>query len=48
MKLKTDLIILGALLRKEILLMRRNPIIPKMIVIMPIMVMLILPLEGVS
>ena len=46
MKLKADFIILGALLRKEILLMRRNPIIPKMIVVMPIMVMLILPLVA--
>lgn len=46
MKFKADFIILGALLRKEILLMRRNPIIPKMIVVMPIMVMLILPLVA--
>lgn len=36
--------ILKALLRKEVLLLRRNPLIPKMIVMMPIMVMLVLPL----
>lgn len=38
--------ILGALLRKEIILMRRNPILPKMIFIMPVMVMLVLPLVA--
>lgn len=36
--------ILKALLRKEVLLMKRNPFVPKMIVMMPIMVMLIVPL----
>lgn len=36
--------ILGALLRKEVGLMKRNPFIPKVIFIMPIMVMLVLPL----
>lgn len=36
--------ILGALLRKELRLMKRNPIIPKVIAIMPVMVMLIVPL----
>lgn len=36
--------ILGALLKKEVTLMRRNPIIPKMILVMPVMVMLLLPL----
>lgn len=36
--------ILKALLRKEIMLMRCNPIIPKIIFAMPIMVMLVLPL----
>ena len=36
--------ILMALLRKEVTLMRRNPIIPKIILVMPIMVMLVIPL----
>lgn len=36
--------IVGALLRKEITLMMRNPFIPKIIFAMPVMVMLILPL----
>lgn len=40
------LTILGALLRKEVRLMRRNPLIPKIIVGMPIMVMLLLPLVA--
>jgi hypothetical protein len=43
MGIKNDMRILGALLRKEVKLMRRNPIIPKMILIMPVMVMLLLP-----
>lgn len=38
--------ILKALLRKEIALMRRNPIIPKIILIMPVMVMLVIPLVA--
>lgn len=38
--------ILKALLRKEIALMRRNPIIPKIILIMPLMVMLVIPLVA--
>lgn len=38
--------ILKALLRKEVRLMRRNPIIPKIIFIMPIMVMLVIPLVA--
>lgn len=38
--------ILGALLKKELLLMKRNPIIPKIILIMPVMVMLLLPLVA--
>lgn len=38
--------ILKALLKKEVVLMRRNPIIPKMIVAMPLMVMLIIPLVA--
>lgn len=42
----TNLRILRALLRKEVTLMRRNPIIPKMIVVMPVMVMLLLPLVA--
>lgn len=38
--------ILKALLRKEIALMRRNPIMPKIILIMPLMVMLVIPLVA--
>ncbi len=37
---------LGILLRKEILLMRRNPFIPRIILAMPVMVMLLLPLVA--
>lgn len=38
--------ILKALLRKEIRLMSRNPIIPKVVMIMPLMVMLVIPLVA--
>lgn len=38
--------ILKALLRKEIALMRRNPIMPKIILLMPLMVMLVIPLVA--
>lgn len=38
--------ILKALLQKEVKLIRRNPIIPKIVLVMPIMVMLILPLVA--
>lgn len=38
--------ILKALLIKEVKLMKRNPIIPKIIIAMPIMVMLVLPLVA--
>lgn len=38
--------ILKALLSKEIALMRRNAIIPKIILIMPVMVMLVIPLVA--
>ena len=38
--------ILGALLRKEIVMMRHNPIIPKMIIGLPIMALLIIPLVA--
>ena len=38
--------ILKALLRKEVRLMRRNPIIPKIVLAMPVMVMLIIPLVA--
>lgn len=41
-----DMNILKALLRKEIMLMRRNPVIPKIILAMPLMVMLIMPLVA--
>ncbi|MDE6638676.1 MAG: ABC transporter permease [Muribaculaceae bacterium] len=37
---------LKALLVKEIKLMKRNPLIPKIIIVMPIMVMLVLPLVA--
>lgn len=46
MTLKENLRILGALLSKEVKLMKRNPIIPKMILIMPVMVTLLLPLVA--
>lgn len=39
-----DMKILRALLRKEFTLMKRNPIIPKIIFAMPVMVMLVAPL----
>lgn len=38
--------ILRALLRKEFALMRRSPLIPKVIVVMPLMVMLVIPLVA--
>lgn len=38
--------ILKALLRKEVRLMKRNPIIPKIVLIMPLMVMLVIPLVA--
>lgn len=38
--------ILKALLKKEVTLMRRNPIIPKIILAMPLMVMLVIPLVA--
>lgn len=38
--------ILKALLKKEVKLMKRNPIIPKVVFAMPVMVMLILPLVA--
>ena len=38
--------ILKALLKKEISLMKRNPILPRLIVAMPILVMLIIPLVA--
>ncbi|MDE6007522.1 MAG: ABC transporter permease [Muribaculaceae bacterium] len=38
--------VLIALLQKEIRLMSRNPLIPKIIIVMPLMVMLILPLVA--
>lgn len=46
MDIRIEMRILGALLRKEVKLMKRNPIIPKMIVIMPVMVMLLLPMVA--
>lgn len=41
-----NLRILRALLVKEVTLMRRNPLIPKIIFVMPLMVMLIIPLVA--
>lgn len=38
--------ILKALLKKEVTLMKRNPLIPKIIIGMPLMVMLVLPLVA--
>ena len=38
--------ILGALLRKEIIMMRYNPIIPKMIFALPVVALLIIPLVA--
>ena len=38
--------ILVALLRKEIVMMRHNPIIPKMIIALPVMALLIIPLVA--
>lgn len=38
--------ILRALLRKEFTLMRRDPIIPRVILVMPLMVMLVIPLVA--
>lgn len=38
--------ILGALLKKELILMKRNPFIPKIIVAMPIAIMSIIPLVA--
>lgn len=46
MTIRMTVRILGALLRKEIKLMKRNPIIPRIIVAMPVMVMLVLPLVA--
>ena len=46
MNFRNDLRILWALLRKEVKLMMRNPIIPKMIAVMPLAVMLLLPLVA--
>ncbi len=46
MSLRMNIRILGALLRKEVRLLSRNPIIPKIIILMPIMVMLVLPLVA--
>lgn len=38
--------VLKALLKKEVTLMRRNPIIPKIVLVMPLMVMLVIPLVA--
>lgn len=38
--------ILKALLQKEVRLMKRNPIVPKIIVMLPLMVMLVIPLVA--
>lgn len=44
--MKQNLRVLAALLQKEVLLMRRNPLIPRIILLMPIMVMLVTPLVA--
>lgn len=41
-----NLRILGVLLRKEFKMMRSNPLTPRVILIMPLMVMLVLPLVA--
>ena len=41
-----DIRILQALLRKEFIMIRRNPLMPKVILLMPVMVMLVLPLVA--
>lgn len=38
--------VLKALLKKEVLLMRRNPFIPRIVLAMPLMVMLVMPLVA--
>lgn len=38
--------ILGALLKKELILMRKNPFIPRIIIAMPIMIMAVIPLVA--
>ena len=38
--------ILRALLKKVVRLMMRNPLIPKIILVMPLMVMLVIPLVA--
>lgn len=38
--------ILKALLRKEVIMMRRNPFIPRVLLVMPLMVMLVIPLVA--
>lgn len=38
--------VLKALLKKEVTMMRRNPIIPKIVLVMPLMVMLVIPLVA--
>lgn len=41
-----NLRILRVLLKKEALMMRRNPIVPRLVMIMPLMVMLVIPLVA--
>ncbi|MDE5845670.1 MAG: ABC transporter permease [Muribaculaceae bacterium] len=44
--MRIKLRILAALLRKEIILMKHNPLMPKVIFMMPLMVMLLIPLVA--
>lgn len=41
-----DFRILGALLRKEVIMMKRNPIIPRLIIGLPVIVLLVIPLVA--
>lgn len=46
MKSNQNFRILGALLRKEVIMMKHNPLIPRMIIALPIMALLIIPLVA--
>lgn len=41
-----NLSILGALLRKEVIMMRRNPLVPRIILLLPFVVVLVIPLVA--
>lgn len=44
--MRSTLRILGALLRKEVIGIRRNPLVPRIIIMLPIMTMLVMPLVA--